>query len=182
MLRGEKVTLRAVEREDVEVLWRFWNDLEVELAEGGDPPLPVSLQRLRERFDREAREGTPDKINFVIEADDVCIGQCGLFHFDVAARHCELGIGIGEKDYWGRGYGREAVKLLLDYAFRVRNFRRVWLEVHAANERAIRAYRACGFVEEGRMREHVWLAGRYVDNVIMGVMREEWKASLVGDG
>jgi RimJ/RimL family protein N-acetyltransferase len=52
---------------------------------------------------------------------------------------------------------------------------------HPANERAIRAYRACGFVEEGRMREHVWLAGRYVDNVIMGVMREEWKASLPGD-
>lgn len=44
---------------------------------------------------------------------------------------------------------------------------------HAANERAIRAYRACGFVEEGRMREHVWLAGRYVDNLIMGVLREE---------
>ena len=80
---------------------------------------------------------------------------------------------IGDKDYWGRGYGREAVSLLLDYAFRVRNLRRVWLEVHAANERAIRAYKACGFVEEGRMREHVWLAGRYVDNVIMGVLREE---------
>ena len=59
------------------------------------------------------------------------------------------------------------MRLLLDYAFRIRNLRRVWLEVHAANERAIRAYKACGFVEEGRMRGHVWLAGRYVDNVIM---------------
>jgi RimJ/RimL family protein N-acetyltransferase len=182
MLRGEKVTLRAVERGDLERLWLFWNDLEVELAGGGDPPQPLSLQRLRERFDREAREGTQDKIDFIIEADEECIGECGLLHIDLAARHCELGITIGEREYWGRGYGREAVKLLLDYAFRVRNFRRVWLEVHAANERAIRAYRACSFVEEGRMREHVWLAGRYVDNVIMGVMREEWKASLVGDG
>ena len=54
---GEKVTLRAIEREDQERLWRFWNDLEVELAGGGDPPLPVSSQRLRERFDSEAREG-----------------------------------------------------------------------------------------------------------------------------
>ena len=67
------------------------------------------------------------------------------------------------------------MRLLLDYAFRIRNFRRVWLEVHAANERAIRSYKACGFVEEGRMRGHVWLAGRYVDKVIMGVMREEWR-------
>jgi RimJ/RimL family protein N-acetyltransferase len=52
----------------------------------------------------------------------------------------------------------------------------VWLEVHSANERAMRAYRSCGFVEEGRMREHVWLGGRYVDNVIMGVMQKEWEA------
>lgn len=174
MLRGEKVTLRSVEREDLERLWRFCNDLEVELAGGGDPPQPTSLERVRARFDREAGEGSRDKTDFVIEADGECIGHCGLFHIDVAARHCELGITIGDKEYWGRGYGREAVRLLLDYAFRVRNLRRVWLEVHAANERAIRAYRACGFVEEGRMRGHVWLAGRYVDNVIMGVLREEW--------
>jgi RimJ/RimL family protein N-acetyltransferase len=51
----------------------------------------------------------------------------------------------------------------------------VWLEVHAANERGTGAYRSCGFVEEGRMREHVWLGGRYADNVIMGVLREEWE-------
>jgi RimJ/RimL family protein N-acetyltransferase len=174
MLRGNKVVLRAVEKEDQETLWRFWNDLEIELAGGGDPPSPVSLERLRARFEREEREGTRDKTDFIIEADGVRIGECGLFHFDLAARHCELGITIGERDYWGRGYGRDAVRVLLDYAFRIRNFRRVWLETHASNERAIRAYRACGFVEEGRMREHIWLAGRYVDNVIMGVLREEW--------
>ena len=53
------------------------------------------------------------------------------------------------------------------------DLRRVCLEVHSANERGTRAYRSCGFVEEGRMRGHVWLGGRYVDNVIMGVLREE---------
>ena len=92
-----------------------------------------------------------------------------------AARHCELGISIGDKDYWGRGSGRGAVSLLLDYAFRLRNLRRVWLEDHASNERAIRAYRSCGFVEEGRMREHIWLDGRYLDNVLMGILRDEWR-------
>ena len=65
------------------------------------------------------------------------------------------------------------VRLLLDYAFRVRSLRRVWVEAHAANEHTIRAYTACGFVEKGRMRGHIWLAGRYMDNVIMGVLREE---------
>jgi len=183
MLRGERVTLRAVEKEDQETLWRFWNDLEVELASGGDPPLPVSLERLRSRFEREEREGGRDHTGFMIEVDGATIGHCGLYHVDTAARHCELGIAIGEKDYLGRGYGRDAVRVLLDYAFRIRNFRRVWLKAHASNERAIRAYTACGFVEEGRMREHVWIAGRYVDSVIMGVMREAWQGGgTVGQG
>jgi RimJ/RimL family protein N-acetyltransferase len=62
-----------------------------------------SLERLRARFDREASEGSREKIDFVIEADGACIGACGLFNIDVAARHCELGITIGERDYWGRG-------------------------------------------------------------------------------
>jgi RimJ/RimL family protein N-acetyltransferase len=87
-----------------------------------------------------------------------------------------LGITIGDKAYWGRGYGRDALTVLLDYAFRLRNMRRVTLSVNGTNERAIRAYQACGFVEEGRLRKHVWSAGEYIDLVYMGVFRDEWQA------
>ena len=173
MLHGEKVTLRSIEREDLRRLREFRNDLEVELAGGGDPPLPTPPERLEKEFEQAVVEKRRDRTDFVIEADGECIGTCLLLNIDEAARHAELGITIGVKEYWGQGYGREAVGLLLDYAFRLRNLRRVWLEVHSANERAIRAYRSCGFVEEGRMREHIWLGGRYVDNVIMGVLAEE---------
>ena len=173
MLRGVKVTLRAITREDLPRLTEFRNSLEVELAGGGDPPSPTPLERLQKEYEQAVVEKRRDRTDFAIEADGECIGTCGFFNIDEAARHAELGITIGVKEYWGRGYGREAVALMLDYAFRLRNLRRVWLEVHAANERAIRAYRACGFAEEGRMREHVWLDGRYVDNVIMGVLRDE---------
>ncbi|HEY7357566.1 MAG TPA: GNAT family protein, partial [Ktedonobacterales bacterium] len=69
----------------------------------------------------------------------------------------------------------EAVRLLLDYAFRLRNLHKVWLRVVSTNERAIRAYRACGFVEEGRLREQTWGDGRYVDDVYMGILRTEWE-------
>ena len=175
MLRGEKVTLRPVTREDLPRLASFWNDLEVELAGGGDPPRPTPVERFQKRFDREMAEPPRDKIDFAIEADDECIGSCGLFNIDDSSRQAELGITIGDRDYWGRGYGRESVRLLLDYAFRILNLHRVWLEVHAENERAIRAYKACGFIEEGRQREHMWLAGRYVDNVMMGILRSEWE-------
>lgn len=174
MLYGEHVTLRSIRRDDLPLLCRFNNDVEVELAGGGDPPIPQSLQRLEADFDQEASKGGRDGSSFAIEADGKVIGQCALFRFNETGRHCELGITIGDKAYWGRGYGREAVNLLLDYAFRLRNLNRVWLTVLANNERAIRAYRACGFVEEGRLREHAWGNGAYVDLVAMGVLRDQW--------
>ena len=174
MLQGERVTLRGITRDDLPRLCRFNNDLAFELAGGGDPPMPQALERLQADFDREVAKGGRDGAVFAIEADGICIGACGLSNVNDTAHTAELGIGIGDPAYWGRGYGREAVQRLLDYAFRLRNFRRVWLWVHADNERAIGAYRACGFAGEGRLREHVWSDGRYVDAVQMGVLRAEW--------
>jgi RimJ/RimL family protein N-acetyltransferase len=125
-------------------------------------------------FDQDAAKGGRDGAQFAIEADGIFIGQCALFRFDETAATCELGITIGDKAYWGRGYGRESIRLLLDYAFRLRNFRKVWLRVQGNNERAMRAYRACGFVEEGRLRQHVFSSGQYHDQIYMGILREEW--------
>ncbi len=175
MLQGDKVTLRGVRRDDLPRLWEFNNDPEIELAGGGDPPIPQALERLQAEFDKQMAEGGRDGAWFAIEADGKFIGQCALFNLNTTSHACELGITIGDKEYWGRGYGREAVMLLLDYAFRLRNFRRVWLSVHGNNERAIRAYRACGFREEGRLREQMWSNGAYVDLVYMGVLWAEWQ-------
>jgi RimJ/RimL family protein N-acetyltransferase len=174
VLKGERVTLRAIKRDDLPALLAFNNDLEVELAGGGDPPMPQSLERLQADFEREAEKGGRDDAYFAIEVDGVFIGHCGLWKVNATARTAEFGIGIGEKSYWGKGYGREAITLLIEYGFRYRNFRRLWLEVNASNERAIRAYLACGFVKEGLLREHVWSDGRYDDLVLMGILREDW--------
>lgn len=176
MPAGERVTLRGVRREDLPRLWQFNNDLEVELAGGGDPPMPQTLERLQADIERETASGGRDGAVFVVETDGRIIGICQLSNVNETSRAAELGIAIGDKEYWGRGYGRETVSLLLDYAFRLRNFRRVWLWVHAGNERAIRAYEACGFVVEGRLREHVWSNGRYEDAVYMGVLRDDWQS------
>lgn len=173
MLKGKRVLLRAMTRADLPLLCAFNNDVEVELAGGGDPPTPQSLERLQADFDAGVTKGGRDGLSFAIEADGQYIGGCALFQVDDVARTAALGITIGNKTYWGRGYGREAVHLLVDYAFRLRNLRRVWLTVNGNNERAIRAYQACGFVEEGRQRQHVWSNGEYVDLVYMGLLRNE---------
>lgn len=182
MIRGKKVILRAMEAEDLSRICAFNNDLAVELAGGGDPPMPQSLARLEAEFSSQTSGGGRDDAGFVIEAIDtdnpqergLCIGQCALFSFDFVARRAELGITIGDKAFWGKGYGREAVELLVCYGFQHRNLWKVCLNVHAKNERAIRAYTACGFVEEGRLRDHVWSDGAYDDVVMMGVLRADW--------
>jgi RimJ/RimL family protein N-acetyltransferase len=164
-------------RADLPRLCEFNNDVEVELASGGDPPNPQTLARLEAEFDQDVAKGGRDGARFAIETEGQMIGQCALFNFSETNHTCELGITIGDRSYWGRGYGRESVRLLLDYAFRLRNMHKVYLHVLGNNERAIRSYQACGFVEEGRWRAHVWSNGRYVDLVCMGVLREEWKGS-----
>lgn len=178
MLKGERLTLRAREREDLPRLYQFINDLEVELLGGGDPPRPHSLASLQAQYDEDSKLAKPDPhvlSDFAIEADGKFIGSCGLWRYRPTSGVCELGIGIGDREYWGRGYGREAIGLLLDYAFRIRNVRRVCLNTSSANERALRCYRACGFVEEGRLRQHEWSGGQYVDEVHMGILRDEYE-------
>jgi RimJ/RimL family protein N-acetyltransferase len=88
-----------------------------------------------------------------LSMDGQLIGPCVLFNFDSIARTSEIGITIRDKN-WGRGFGREAIALLVEYGFLQRNLRKVWLHVHGENRRAQGAYGACGFTEEGRLRAH----------------------------
>ncbi len=172
--------LRAIRRDDLPRLNAFNNDVAVELAGGGDPPLPQSLERLEAEFNSSTSGGGRDGTTFAIEVDGVMVGQCALFNLHPVAHRMELGITIGDQEYWGKGYGSEAVQLLVDYGFRHHNLHRISLEVHARNERAIRAYSRCGFLEEGRLREHVWSDGSYDDLVLMGLLRQKWQMGAGG--
>jgi RimJ/RimL family protein N-acetyltransferase len=174
LLEGKLVRLRALTPADYPRLNEFKNDIEVELLGGGSAPHPVTLERTTEFFDERAKKG--EGTDFAIEADGVFIGDCGLFEFDRVAATAEVGIGIGDRAYWGRGYGREAMTLLVEYGFRIQNLRKIWLTTHGSNERAIRSYRSVGFVEEGRQRDQVWSGGRYDDVVAMGLFRSDFAA------
>lgn len=156
-------------------LCRWSNDVEYELLSGGDPPHPQTLQSWEKWYDdRIVQRSEVGDTDFAIDHDSTMIGTCGLFDIDSVTQTSQLGIGIGEREHWNKGYGREAIGLLLDYAFRLRNLRRMWLTIVGSNERALRCYRACGFQEEGRLRAHMWSNGEYVDSVCMGILRSEW--------
>lgn len=173
MLKGDKVTLRAIEREDLRRLWDLERDNVDLVIMADDVWEPKSFEVYEKRYAKhlEDREQT----RFVIEADGKIIGYANLHGLDRLLGMAELGISIYDRDYLGKGYGRDAIKVLLNWAFRYHNWRRIWLETLATNERAIRAYKACGFVEEGRLREATFYDGKYADMIVMGLLRAEWE-------
>jgi RimJ/RimL family protein N-acetyltransferase len=174
MFKGEKVILRAPVEGDIPRIYEFSQDVELAGLDCGRPRA-FPIERTRASFQEWVKDD-PAKAFFAIEADGKYIGDCGLMAMDNPHGNAELGILIGDHVYWGKGYGREAVRLLLNYGFHFLGLRRIVLTTHAKNLRAIRCYLACGFVEEGRPRKAIWLEGEYVDVVNMSILREEWLA------
>jgi RimJ/RimL family protein N-acetyltransferase len=105
---------------------------------------------------------------------DRLIGGVGLWLESWAHGEAWVGIGIGDRDFWGSGYGTDAMGLILRYAFTELNLRRVSLEVFAHNPRAIRSYEKAGFRREGVIRSDCRRDGQRWDSVFMGILRDEW--------
>ncbi|MFQ5791226.1 MAG: GNAT family N-acetyltransferase [Acidobacteriota bacterium] len=176
-IEGKQVVLREFRREDVPVIHSWANDPSVVRY----LTWAVFPQTLREtEHFVESQMGGNDPLNrgFVIalREGDTCIGTTGCHNIDWRNRCAELGIVIGKRDYLGKGYGTEAVDLLLGFSFRELNLHRVFLRVFDFNERAVQAYRKCGFVEEGRLREAFFREGRYHDILLMGILEEEYRS------
>ncbi|MBA3945973.1 MAG: GNAT family N-acetyltransferase [Herpetosiphonaceae bacterium] len=176
MLHGERVTLRPQELEDIKQLHLLFNR-EIDLVMcgyGNWRPRPLGV--MEHWFKKDLDDGL--QAQFLIEVDGKAIGEIGLHPWRLNRRDgtAELGIGIYDPEYISKGHGREALDLLLEWSFVNQNLRRLWLTTGATNERAIRSYRSCGFMEEGRLREEEWYDGEYADLVVMGLLRREWEA------
>jgi RimJ/RimL family protein N-acetyltransferase len=174
MLRGDRVLLRPIEKADLPRLWELLGDFEVQVLASSGPVLPTSLAEFEVFLDERARDQHGDWAPFAIEVHGEVIGQCDLHKIDHFSQICELGIMVG-REYWRKGFGQDACRTLLDYAFEHLNMNRVGLFVLADDQRAVGAYRKAGFVEEGRLRQHAWVRGEYHDELVMSVLREDWK-------
>ncbi|MCD4849157.1 MAG: GNAT family N-acetyltransferase [Candidatus Aegiribacteria sp.] len=172
MFKGERVLLRPVKKEDIPRQHEFYQDVDIHLLNAGLPHV-FPIERAEEMYELCTKK---DKYAdfFAIEADEKYIGFCSLRHSEIYPGSHVLGITIGDRDYWGQGYGKEVVNLLLHYGFHYLGARRIGLGTNARNERAIKCFQACGFVDEGGPRKMQWIDGDYVDIVYMGILREEW--------
>jgi RimJ/RimL family protein N-acetyltransferase len=176
VIYGERIRLRAPEREDIPIFTRWFSDPEV--TRGLALYLPFSIAEEENWFDNMIKR-PPEEHPLTIEVKEgdewKPIGNMGLFAFDKVAHNAEVGIVIGEKDYWDQGYGTEAMKLMLKHGFNTLNLHRIMLKVYAYNERAIRTYEKVGYVLEGRLREAIYYNGKYHDILLMGVLRSDWQ-------
>ena len=119
--------------------------------------------------------------NFAIVTlnEEKLIGTVSLEKIDYISRTATLGIFIGDKNYRSKGYGTEAIKLILDFGFNYMNLKNIALDVMSFNERAIKCYKKCGFKEYGRRRQCVFLDGKYYDKISMDILDEEFKESFI---
>ena len=172
-LIGKLVYLRPLEPEDAERFATWLNDARVTrtlMARG-----PITRAFEREWIERVTRDDKSLVCAIVRRRDDRHIGSTGLHQIDWQARSACFGISIGVPEMWGKGYGTETTRLIVDHAFRTLNLNRVWLDVHASNVGGRRAYEKAGFRVEGVQRQAVFREGRYSDLLLMGVLREEWE-------
>ncbi|WP_369260388.1 GNAT family N-acetyltransferase [Streptomyces sp. R35] len=178
MIEGKLVRLRALRADDVDAQVRWRNDPEVvHWATGSDPLFgPVTREAVAHFHEIRLRDDPRAQQTFTVEdlADGRAIGMVDYRDLDSFAGRATVGITIGERDRWGGGYGSEALRLLLDHLFGALRLHRVELDTWSGNERAMRAFRAVGFVEEGRRRESVRVGDEWYDGVEFGLLREEW--------
>jgi RimJ/RimL family protein N-acetyltransferase len=174
VLTGSRVVLRRHVSENLAAFRRWYSDPEIaRLARYQEAPMrPEEIERFF-----TVRVVGPDTLAMAIHerATDRLVGTCAFSQLDGDNGSALYHITIGEKDAWGRGYGTEATSLMLDHAFGTLGLHRIALFVFEFNERAIRTYRRCGFVVEGRARESIFRDGRWWDELAMSVLQADWR-------
>ena len=177
-LVGQKCYLSPCRIDDAEKWAEWFNDLAVTLPLGDEAYTPSTLVS-----EREAIEGiikNKAHIFSIVEIEqDVSLGRCLLFNVDHVNRSAMLGVLIGEKTYWGKGYGQEAIKLLLDYGFNLLNLHSIMLGVFSFNKRAIRSYQKVGFKEIGKRRQARIIGGQKFDVILMDILADEFESVYV---
>ena len=175
---GKRIYLSPVNPDDAETYAKWINDIDISIYLTSAPKI-YSLQKEREILEHISKEGYCFAI--IDSEKEKVIGNIGLEDVDHIDRKAVLGIFIGDKEYWSKGYGEEAIELLLDFSFNILNLNSIMLIVKAFNKRAIRCYEKCGFKLIGKRREAVIIGPDKYDEYYMDILASEFKRNFTLD-
>lgn len=170
-ITGNKVIIRTKRLSDARDDYAWESDSE--LAElDAVHPLSVPFSRYLSEYSCQLRRPNSNSCYFGVDTlDGKHIGNCSYYHFDETKGETELGIMIGDRDFWDKGYGEDAVSALVDYIFRTTELKRVYLKTLEKNIRAQNCFRKCGFVWCGR------LVNEEFNFILMEISRKQWQLS-----
>jgi len=174
LFETDRVFLRKMTVQDTEIYHKWRNDIDV--MQTTAPFLDVyGIEETEEFVNQKILKSRSSKCYIIVEKkSNKPIGITSLINIDYKNRNAECIIDIGEKEAWGKGYGSEAMKLLLDFGFLEMNLHRIWLRVFSFNDRAIKLYEKLGFQKEGISREAIFRNGTWHDIIHMGVLQSEY--------
>ncbi|MBU7011990.1 MAG: GNAT family N-acetyltransferase [Theionarchaea archaeon] len=171
MYQKERVQLRPLERKHLQKCVEWLNDPEV--TEHLSMSEPMSMEGEQRWYENLLRDKS-SRVYAIETLEGNHIGNVGFHNLDLHDRKAELGIFVGEKKLWGKGYGTEAILLALKLAFEGLNLNRVYLRTFSENKRAQKCYEKVGFKKEGVLREDSFKSGKYVDSFIYSVLAREY--------
>ena len=175
-LIGERIYLSPRSIEDAEKYTEWMNDFETTDYIGRSHQ-SMGIEAEKKYLEEHIKE---DTVFAIIENDtDKLLGTVGLHKVNYIKRKATIGIFIGDKDYRGKGYGTEAIKLILDYGFNYLNLNNIKLDLIEFNERAFACYKKCGFKEYGRRRKSEFINGKYYDTIEMDILAEEFQEDFI---
>lgn len=171
MLGGDRVCLRPVRRDELPALHAWRLDVETWLSTQDGPYQPTSFERFEAWW---LAQEDDSGIGFGVEADGRLVGCCGLWGVDTHNRCAHVSVSIGDQQNRGQGLGRDVLAVLSDYGLRLRGLHRLQLETLATNDAMHRTAVSVGYREEGRLRGKAYVAGRWVDEIVLGLLADDW--------
>jgi len=166
---GERIYLSPINKDDAEIYTKWLNDPEV------TKNLTLHNSVITLSKEKEMLEKLSEGYIFaIVKNDDTLIGNIGMHDIDNICRKATLGLFIGDAENRGKGYGSEALRLILEYGFNTLNMHNIMLLVHSDNNQGIACYKKVGFKEFGRRRECVFKNGQYFDEIYMEMLASEF--------
>ncbi|MEG2017781.1 MAG: GNAT family N-acetyltransferase [Clostridium sp.] len=174
-LHTERLLLRRITESDVKNIFEIYSDPETARFDWYYPIESMDkVTKIIDSFEEGYEEKEEITWGVVRKDDNKLIGYCCLGDFQEGSRSCEIGYGFN-REYWNKGYGTEAVQIMVKFAFEEMNINRIAGTVTLGNDASIKVLKKCGFQQEGIFSQRTFMKGEFVDDVILAILMEDYK-------